>query len=120
MSKEDMDKYLNETREDLKILMLRMQQGEKYSSRYEWPMKEKVKCPIRKLISRRHKKMLRRWLRRRLRQVETLSDIEEKIFYVSEPEDGEILGDEEERSVEDLIDCWEGNKKRSIEYLINC
>jgi hypothetical protein len=102
MRREEMDKELKETREELNRLMLKwkkMQQGEKGRWRYEWPMKKKVKWPIQQLISRRKKKILRRWLR----QVENLRNTEEKMVYICEPEDGESL-DGEERSTEDLID----------------
>jgi hypothetical protein len=52
---------------------------------------------------------LRRWLK----QVETLSDTEEEMVYICEPEVGRNLSDEgsnfqngnEERSIEDLIEC---------------
>jgi hypothetical protein len=56
------------------------------------------------LISRRQKKNLRRWLR----HVETLSATEEEMVYICEPEVGRNLSDEEERSIEDLIDFQEG------------
>jgi hypothetical protein len=41
-------------------------------------------------------------------QAKGLSDIEEEVVYISEPETGETLSDEEERSSRDLIDCQEG------------
>jgi hypothetical protein len=96
MNREEMDKELKETREELNRLMLqwkRMQQGEKESWRYEWPMKKKVKWPIQQLIVRRKNKMLRRWLR----QIESLKDSEEKfpstekMVYICKPEEGENL-----------------------------
>jgi hypothetical protein len=113
MSQEEMDKELKETQERLDRLMQKMQQEAQGSWRYEWPMKQKVKWPIQQLISRRQKQVLRRWLR----QVKNLSDIEEEMVYICEPESGESLNDEEERSVEDLTDFQEGNKKRSVEDL---
>jgi len=70
--------------------MLMIKQQEKGSSRYEWPMKKKVRWPIEELISR---------------------SIEEGMIYFCEPEDGEILSDEEGRSVEYLIDLLEGRKE---------
>jgi hypothetical protein len=90
----------------------RMQQGR---WRYEWPMKGKVKWPIQQLISRKQKKMLKRWLR----QVENLSDTEEEMVYICEPKIGESLDEEEERSIEDLTDFQEGNEKRSVEDLVD-
>jgi hypothetical protein len=62
----------------------------------------------------------RRYLRRWLRQVENLSDTEEEMVYICEPEIGESLDEEEERSTEDLIDFQEGNEKRSVEDLVDC
>jgi hypothetical protein len=118
MSREEMDKELKETREELNRLMLKwqsIQQGEKGSWRYEWPMKKKVKWPIQQLISRKQKQMLRRWLR----QVENLRNTEEDMVYICEPEYGESLSDEEGRSVGDLIYFQEGNEKRSVEDLID-
>jgi hypothetical protein len=52
---------------------------------------------------------LRRWLR----HVETLSATEEEMVYICEPEVGRNLSDEEERSVEDLIDFQEGRDEGS-------
>jgi hypothetical protein len=52
-------------------------------------------------MARRKKHNLRRWLR----QFETLYDTEEEMVYICEPEGGRNLNDEEERSVEDLINC---------------
>jgi hypothetical protein len=116
MRKEEMDKELNETREELNRLMLQWQRMQQGSWRYEWPMKGKVKWPIQQLISRKQKQMLKRWLR----QVENLSDTEEEMVYICEPEIGESLDEEEERSVEDLTDFQEGNEKRSVKDLIDC
>jgi hypothetical protein len=41
------------------------------------------------------------------------------MVYICELEVGETLSEEEEISIEDLIDCQEGNEKRSIEDLID-
>jgi hypothetical protein len=47
-----------------------------------------------------------------MRQVEDLSDTKEEMVYIYEPEIGESLDDqEEERSVEDIVDCHEGNEE---------
>jgi len=59
--------------------------------------------------------MLRTWLRK----VENLSDTEENMGFICEPEDGESLGDEEEISTKDNTDCQEGNEERSFEDLID-
>jgi hypothetical protein len=37
--------------------------------------------------------------------VENLSDIEEKVVCICEPESGETLSEEEERSIKYLVDC---------------
>jgi hypothetical protein len=63
-------------------------------------MKGKVKWSIQQFISRKQKNMLKRWLR----QVEILSDIKEEMVYIFEPKIGKSLDEEEERSVEDLVD----------------
>jgi hypothetical protein len=107
-------------------MMLKMQQEHKEAWRYEWPLKEEARWPIQQLFSRRQQQVLRRWLR----QVENLSDIEEQVC-ICKPEVGENLSDEEEkRSVRDLMSYQEGrsensnfqvgNEERSIEDLINC
>jgi hypothetical protein len=111
--KEEMDKELKETREELDRLMQKMQQEEQGRWRYEWPMKRKVKWPIQQLIYRKQKKILRRWLR----QVENLRNIEEEMVYVCELEDGESLSEEEEISTEDLIYFQEGDEKGSVKDL---
>jgi hypothetical protein len=116
MRKEEMDKEIKETRERLDRMMQKMQQEAQGSWRYEWPMKQKVKWPIQQLISKKQKHMLRRWLRKD----ENLSDTEEDMVCICEPEDGENLSEEEERSTEDLTDFQEGNEKRSIEDPIDC
>jgi hypothetical protein len=105
-------------------MMLKMQQESTGSWRYEWPLKKKVKWLVQQLVSKRQRQVLRRWLR----QDEGLSDTEEMVC-ICEPEDGENLSEEEERSVEDLVDFQEGrdelsdfqvgNKKRSVEDLID-
>jgi hypothetical protein len=59
---------------------------------------------------------LKRWLRK----VENLSDIEEEMVHIYEPEDRECLSEEEERSTIDLANFQEGNKKRSIGDLADC
>jgi hypothetical protein len=66
-----------------------------------------------------------------LRHAKNLSDTEEELVHICEPEIGRNLSDEEEvRSVKDLINCQEGrdgfsycqvgNDMRSSEDLIDC
>ena len=60
----------------------------------------KAKCPVQKLLSRKQQQELRRWLR----ELENLSDIEEELIHICELEIGRHLSDEEEvRSDKDLI-----------------
>jgi predicted Mrr-cat superfamily restriction endonuclease len=105
---------------------LKMQQETKVHWRYEWPLNRKVKWHVQKLLARKMQQELRKWLR----QVENLSDIEEKVIHICEPEIGRNLREEEEvRSVKGLINCQEGidessnrqvdNEMRSIEDLID-
>jgi hypothetical protein len=90
-------------------------------------MKKKVKWSVKRLLARGQQQLLKRWLR----YVENLSDTEEEVVYVCEPEIGRHLSDEEEvRSDKDLINCQErrdgfsyfqvGNEMRSLEDLIDC
>jgi len=51
--KDEMDKELIEIREKMEELALQMQQDEKSHWVYEWPMKMKVKWPVRELVARR-------------------------------------------------------------------
>jgi hypothetical protein len=95
-----------------------MQQDSKSQWVYEWPMKTKVKWPVKELLAQRQQKLLKEWLR----YVEDLRD-EEEVVHVCEPKAGRNLSDDEERSSEDLRDYQggseefsifqEGNKKRS-------
>jgi hypothetical protein len=83
-----------------------MQQDAKTHWVYEWPMKTKVKWPVKELLARRQQRLLRRWLR----YVKSLRDIEEMV-HACEPEAGRNLSDdEEERSSRDLIDCQVGSR----------
>jgi hypothetical protein len=63
-------------------------------------LKHKEKWSVQNLLARRKQQVLRRWLR----EVEALSDIE-KMVCICEPETGETLIDEERRSSRDLVDC---------------
>jgi hypothetical protein len=68
--KVEIDKELSEIQAQMETLSFNMQQEEKMHSRYEWPLKRTTKWPVQKLLTRRKKNMLRRWLR----HVENLSD----------------------------------------------
>jgi hypothetical protein len=78
-------------------------------------------------LTRRKQQGLKRWLR----ELEKLNDIEAELIHICEPEIGRHLNDEEEvRSDEDRIDCQVGrnelsscqvgNRNRSVEGLIYC
>jgi hypothetical protein len=52
MSKAEIDKELAEIRARMEQLALRMHQDEKPHWVYEWPMKKKVKWPVKKLLAK--------------------------------------------------------------------
>jgi hypothetical protein len=106
--KVEIDKELEEIRAEMEKLRLRMQQGSQVRWRYEWPMKQREKWHVQQLLFRRQQWILRRWLR----EVETLSDMEEMVF-ICELEVGEKLSDKERRLVQDLIDCHESSEELS-------
>jgi hypothetical protein len=124
MSKAEIDKELVEIRERMEQLTLKMQQEVKLHWRYEWPLNKKAKCLVQNLLARKQQQELKKWLR----YAESLSDTE--LVCICEPEVGETLSDEEERSVSDLMGCQEGrdefwncqvgNGMRSLEDLIDC
>jgi hypothetical protein len=63
---------------------------------------EERKMAVQKLMSRRQQQMLKRWLR----HAKNLSDTEEEVVHICEPETGKGLSDDEDmRSLGDLIDC---------------
>jgi hypothetical protein len=71
------------------------------------PMKTKVKWPIKELLARRQWRLLKGWLR----YTESLRDIEE-VVHVCEPEDRiNFNDDEEDRSLEDVVNCQEGSEE---------
>jgi hypothetical protein len=126
-SKEKIDKELIEIREIMEQLTLKMHHETKVHWRYEWPLNRKVKWLVQKLLTIKQQQELRKWPR----HSETLSDIEEELIHIYEPETGRNLSDEEEvRSDKDLINCQErrdgfsycevGNEMRSLEDLIDC
>jgi hypothetical protein len=123
-SKVDMDKELAKIRARMEELAFRMQQSERTQWVYEWPIKKKVKWPTKELLAKRQQRLLKIWLR----YAEIFSDRE--LVCICEPEVGETLSDEEERSISGLINCQEGrdefsncqvgNEMRSLEDLIDC
>jgi hypothetical protein len=121
-----MDKELAEIRARMEDLAFHMQRDAKSRWVYEWPMKMKVKSPVKELLVRRRQKLLKEWSR----YVEDLR-VEEEMVHVCEPKVGINLSDDEEkRSLEDLRDYQEGseefsifqegNKKRSQDDLKDC
>jgi hypothetical protein len=81
-----------------------MKQSERTHWVYEWPMKTKVKWPVKELLARRQQRLLKGWMR----YTESLKDIEE-VVHVCEPEAGRNLSDdEEERSLEDIVNYQVG------------
>jgi hypothetical protein len=80
-----MDEELADIRAEIERLELKMRQDKKPRWVYEWPMKKpKAKWPVKELMVRRQRRLLRRWLR----YVEDLKTIEEMV-QVCEPETGE-------------------------------
>jgi hypothetical protein len=60
----EMDKELYELRADIENLEFRMQRDKKPRWVYEWAMKKsKVKWPVKELMVRRQRRLLRGWLR---------------------------------------------------------
>jgi YesN/AraC family two-component response regulator len=100
VSKEEIDEELADIRKEIEKLALRMQQNarmdelaleiqQKAKSRwvYEWPMrKPKVKWPVKELMARRQRRLLKGWLR----HAENL-DRPEEMVQICEPETGRIL-----------------------------
>jgi hypothetical protein len=109
MSAAEMDKEMVDIKREMEELELKMRQNRKLRWVHEWPMKTpKMKWPVKELMARRQQRMLRRWLRyaENLRPIEK----EEEMVYIYEPEIGDILGGEnDQRSLRDLIDCQEGS-----------
>jgi hypothetical protein len=123
------DKELYELKADIEKLELRMRQDRRRRRMRELPMKKaKEKWPVKELMVRGQRRLLKRWLR----YAENLKATEEKMIYVCEPETGRGLDDEEDElgSAEDLKDCQEGreeipvfqegNELRSAEDLTDC
>jgi hypothetical protein len=96
---------------------------------HELPMKkEKSKWPVKELMVRGQRRLLKKWLR----YAENLRATEEEMIYHCEPKTGRGLDDEKDElgSDEDLKDCQEGreeitvfqvgNELRSAKDLTNC
>jgi hypothetical protein len=120
------DKELAEIRARMDELELQMQQDARSRWVYEWPMKTKVKWPVKELVAKRQQRLLKGWLR----HAENLNRPEEMV-QVCEPEAGRNLSSEDDMgSAEDLKDCQEGrtevpncqegNEMRSLRDLIDC
>jgi hypothetical protein len=88
----EMDKELYELKADIEKLELRMRQDRRRRWMRELPMKKaKEKWPVKELMVRRQRRLLKRWLR----YAENLKATEEKMIYHCEPETGRGLDDEE-------------------------
>jgi hypothetical protein len=122
-SQEDIDEELADIRAEMERIALKMQlnaridelelklrQDKKPRWVYEWPMKKaKEKWPVKELMVRRQRRLLKRWLR----YAENLKATEEKMIQVCEPETGRGLDDFENElgSAEDLKNCQEGREE---------
>jgi hypothetical protein len=76
-----MDLELNEIRERMEQLALRIQQEEKVQWRYECPLNMKAKWHVQNLLASKKKQELRRWLR----ELENVSETEEELVHIYEP-----------------------------------
>jgi hypothetical protein len=125
----EMDKELYELKADIEKLELKMRQDKRSRWMYEWPMKKaKEKWPVKELMVRGQRRLLKRWLR----YAENLNGPEEEMIQVCEPETGRGLDDFENElgSAEDLKNCQEGreeipdcqvgNEMRSLRDLRDC
>jgi hypothetical protein len=94
---------------DIEKLELWMRQDRRSRRMRELPMKKaKVKWPVKELMVRRQRRLLKRWLR----YAENLKATKEKVLYVCEPETGKFLEEENELgSAEDLKNCQEGREE---------
>jgi hypothetical protein len=122
-----MDKELAEIRARMEELAPQMQQDARSRWVYEWPIRTKVKWPVKELVAKRQQRLLRGWMRR----VEDLNEPEEEMVQACEPEAGRNISDveKEERLLDDLINyqegrtkipnCQEGNEMRSLWDLID-
>jgi hypothetical protein len=135
---EEETRKLYELKADIEKMELRMRQDRRRRRMRELPMKKaKAKWPVRELMVRRQRRLLRKWLR----YAENLKATEEKIIDYCWPETGKGLDDDDDDdwgdeefelgSAEDLKhcqvgreeeipDCQEGNRLRSVEDLTDC
>jgi hypothetical protein len=68
-------------------------------------MKKRVKWPVKELLDRGQRKMMRIWLR----HTRKLSELEEELIHISEPRTKRNISDEEEnRSDKDLVNSQVG------------
>jgi hypothetical protein len=58
-SKDEVDKELTEIRARMEILALHMQKNAESRWVYEWPMKTKVKWPVKELLAKRQQRLLK-------------------------------------------------------------
>jgi hypothetical protein len=126
MSTAERGKELADIRERMEELELRMQQNTRSRWVHEWPMKPKVKWPVKELMARRQHRLLRGWLR----HVENLDGPEEMV-QICEPETGKIIDEENEMGSagdlknyqggrEEIPNCQVGKELRSTEDLTDC
>ena len=97
------DKELYELKADIEKLELWMLQDRRLRQMHELPMrKATTKWPVKELMVRGQRRLLKRWLR----HAENLKATKEKIIYVCEPKTRRGLDDEEDElgSAEDLKD----------------
>jgi hypothetical protein len=110
MSEAEWDEELAEMNARMDELALEMQQNTRSRWVYEWPMKTKIKWPVKELMARRQHRLLRRWLR----HDENLNRPEKRV-HMCEPETKRNLSDAENEmgSIEDLKNCQEGREEIS-------
>jgi hypothetical protein len=109
MRKSEIDEELTDIRAEMEKLTFWMQHNTRSRWVYEWPMrKSKAKWSVKELMSRRQRRLLRRWLR----HAEKLNRPEERV-HICEPETGRNLSDDEDEmgSAEDLKHCQEGREE---------
>jgi hypothetical protein len=112
VSKEDIDEELADIRAEIEKLALWMQQNarmdelaleiqKKAKSRwvYEWPMRKlKVKWPVKELMARRQRRLLRGWLR----HAENLNRPKKRV-QICEPETGRSLSSKDEMGLAEYL-----------------
>jgi hypothetical protein len=134
MNAVEMDKELADIQREMEELEMKMQQSKKQRWVHEWPMKApKVKWPVRELMVKRQRKLLKKWLR----YVEGLRTTEDKMISYGWPETGRSLDDWDDDGEselgsnddlkycrlgrkEEIPNCQEGNRLRSAGDLKDC